>query len=163
MHLFFMRHAETEIDPIKKDIDRELTQTGIVQAQDAATFLSQYQIDKIIVSFAKRTMQTANILQEMISVIDIEVISELYEGDEDDVINLLMAQGKKNKNILIIGHNPVIFLTVLKLIDQNSSDYEILVQSIMNPAKIIITEFSGLKDWAELEEIKGNLVDIFTP
>ncbi|RTK93025.1 MAG: hypothetical protein EKK61_01950 [Rickettsiales bacterium] len=162
MLLFFMRHAETEINPIKNDIDRELTQTGIIQAKGAAKFLSKYQIDKMIVSYAKRTMQTADILQETISVNDKEIISQLYEGNEDDIIDLLLLQNNKRKNILIVGHNPTIFLTTLKLMEQNSSDYDTVSQSIMHPAKIIVLEFVGIQNWQELDFTKGNLVKTST-
>lgn len=162
MLLFFMRHAETEINPTKNDIDRELTSTGIIQAKGAGKFLSKYQIDKMIVSYTKRTMQTADILQETISVNDKEIISQLYEGNEDDIIDLLLLQNNTYKNILIVGHNPIIFLTTLKLMEQNSSDYETISQSIMHPAKIIVLEFAGIQNWQGLDHAKGNLIEIFT-
>ncbi len=162
MRLLFMRHAETEINHLKSDINRDLTLEGIAQAGRAASFLTKHKIDKIIVSFVKRTIQTIDILQEINEISNVEIVSELYEGREDDVINLLQTQDKISQNILVIGHNPTIFLTILELIDPSTKEYEMLVQSAMTPAKIIIIDFPILNDWQDLRANAGNIIEIFT-
>ena len=63
MKLFLMRHAEAKEARQMDDIFRELTNKGIQEAEEAAQFLENHKIDKILVSSAKRTMQTAEIIQ----------------------------------------------------------------------------------------------------
>lgn len=163
MRLFLMRHASTEAAGNKEDFQRELTETGKSEALEAATFLQNYQIDKILVSYVKRTMQTSNIILEQREVAEIEMVTELYGESEEAAINLLLSQEIRNKNILVIGHNPVIYRLALALANPESESYEQLVQTSMPPARIIVIDFQGINAWDQIEDTQGEIVEIFTP
>ncbi len=158
-----MRHAHTEQSPEKRDFERMLTDQGKAEAMEAANFLHLHQIDKIVVSYVKRTMQTANIIQEKVTVSEIEVVTELYNGTQEDVIKLLSEQDNTNKHILVIGHNPLIYNMSLKIAANDSKEFESLSHSSMPPARVIVIDFPSIHSWKELKNHKGNIIEIFTP
>ena len=108
MRLMLMRHAKTENGQDKEDFQRMLTDIGKEQAGQAADFLHEHQIDKMLVSYVKRTMQTSAIIAEKAPAEESEMVSELYESDEEAIINLIASQEDRNKHLLVIGHNPLI-------------------------------------------------------
>ena len=96
MKLLLMRHAHTEQSPEKQDFERILTDQGQAEAMEAANFLDSYRIDKMIVSYVKRTLQTANIIEEQIPISENEVVKELYNGTRENMIELLSNQEDTN-------------------------------------------------------------------
>jgi phosphohistidine phosphatase len=163
MRLLLMRHANTESPKDGYDFERLLTKHGKLEAAEAAKFLNRHQIDKILVSYAKRTMQTSKIIEELVTPAESEIVTELYEGDIDMVINLLCEQEDRNKHILVIGHNPLIYDIALTLANHDSDQYEFLRSSMMPTGRIIILDFPKIHNWHELNASKGNILEIFTP
>lgn len=102
MRLILMRHAKTENGQGKEDFQRVLTDVGKEQTGQAADFLHEHQIDKILVSYTKRTMQTSAIIAEKAPAEESEVVSELYEVNEKAIINLIASQEDRNKHLLVI-------------------------------------------------------------
>ena len=158
-----MRHANTESDTSKIDINRILTDLGKREAQQAADFLKDYQIDKTIVSHAKRTMQTGKIIINQLGIDEADIASELYEGDEDAIMDVLSSQESYNKHILVIGHNPLIYNIILSLADKNSAHYNLLLESAMPAARIVIIDFDNMVNWHDLRKKEGKITSIFTP
>jgi len=141
MRLLLMRHANTEKPKDGHDFERLLTKHGTLEATEAAKFLHEHQIDKMLISYAKRTMQTSKIIQEQVQSAESEIVTELYQGDIDSIINLLCEQEDRNKHILIIGHNPLIYDVALSLANPDSAKHEFLTNSMMPTGRIIILEF----------------------
>lgn len=163
MRLLLMRHANTENPNSKDDFERLLTQQGKEEAAKAANFLHEHQIDKIIVSYAKRTMQTSSIIQEKVEAAETEIVTELYKGDLELIIELLASQEDRNKHILVIGHNPLIYNVVLELAQSNSKEYEFLIETIMPTARIVVIDFSEIDNWQQIKQTKGTIIETFTP
>lgn len=163
MRLLLMRHANAEISDDKQDFERLLTERGKIEAKSAANFLHQYKIDKMLVSYVKRTIQTSGIIQEKITPAELEIVTELYQGNINTITNLLNNQEDHNKHILVIGHNPLIFEVALSFTNPNSSKYEFLLSSMMPTARIIVLDFPEMCSWHELLNNKGNIIEIFTP
>ena len=163
MRLMLMRHARAESGHEKEDFQRNLTDFGREQANQAADFLCNYQIDKALVSYVKRTMQTASIISEKAPSKESEMITELYEGDEDSIINLISSQEDHNKYLLVIGHNPLIYNVAMSLSNNNSYEYSELISTIMPTARIIVIDFHEIYSWKGITSQKGNILKIFTP
>jgi phosphohistidine phosphatase len=163
MRLLLMRHANTEIPKDGHDLERLLTERGKLEAAEAAEFLYKHQIKKILVSYAKRTMQTSRIIEEVITSAELEIVTELYQGDIDTILNLLCEQESSNKHILVIGHNPLIYDVALVLANANSDEYEFLRSTMMPTGRIIVLDFPKIHNWHELSKNKGNILEIFTP
>ena len=162
LRLYLMRHAEAEIDRTKKDFDRHLTNYGIIQSGKAGFFLNNFIVDKAVVSYAKRTMQTYNLIQQEITEPEVEVLMELYKGNEEGIIDMLCMQDDRNKHLLVIGHNPTIHSVAEILADPSSPKYEYLVESSMPPAQIVVLDFHEIHSWEHLREEKAKIFDIFT-
>ena len=60
-NIILMRHAESLSALHELDINRELSAQGVVQAEEASTFLAKFNIDKLLISPSNRTIQTLNI------------------------------------------------------------------------------------------------------
>ena len=162
MRLFLMRHADTEVAIGKQDFERDLTLKGKKEAAEGAKFLGNYQVDKIIVSYVKRTKQTADIILDSITVAEKEIVTELYKSDEYKVINLIESQPASQKNILIIGHNPIIFKTATLIVEQSGNQYDHLMNTSMPTGRIIVIDFD-IDSWDQISLKKGNIAEIFTP
>lgn len=162
MRLFLMRHATTEPGKGKSDFDRNLTEKGKKEAAQASEFLSNHKIDKAIVSYVKRTVQTSNIVQKNVDFEDAELVTTLYKGDKEEIINLLASQNNQNQNILVIGHNPLIFDVAMNFALPSSKYYEALVEKGMPPARIIILDFPKISEWQDLPATKGKIIGVFT-
>lgn len=154
MKLFLMRHASAEDKVNEEDISRSLTQQGIKEASAAAEFLQNYKIDKMLVSPAKRTKQTAEIIQNRVSCTNCEIVPELYASSVEKLIEIISYQEDKDKTILVIAHNPGIFKTSLSLLNLDSLEYEELIEKGMPPANIVSLDFADLQSW---EDIYKNL------
>lgn len=145
-----MRHAEAEEAGEKNDISRDLTENGKNQALIAASELLEQNINKMLVSSANRTKQTAEIVISKINCPKLEILPELYGSSCDGIIKIISSQNNIDKNLLVIAHNPGIFKAALKLTDSNSERYDILLANGMPPAKIIILDFPEIDDWEEI-------------
>ena len=58
--LYLMRHSKTEGPGNKEDFARNLTTEGYDHARQAADFIKNYRVDKMVVSFVKRAVQTSH-------------------------------------------------------------------------------------------------------
>ncbi len=151
MKLFLMRHAEAEINHDKIDAQRCLTAHGKSQAINVGQFLKEkYQIDKMLVSSAKRTTETFECMQDIIKCKKYEFLSELYNPNTQTILNIIAKQPNEYKNLLVISHNPSIFKAGLKLLNVNSPAYDILLERAMPPANIIILDFEAMNNWSKL-------------
>jgi phosphohistidine phosphatase len=150
MKLFLMRHAEAVATRDCDDIFRELTTKGIKEAEEAAQFLQNCHINKILVSNAKRTMQTAEIIQSKIKCTNFEIAPELYASTSKKMIKIISKQEDIDKNILVIAHNPGIFNAALTFIDHDSLEYDALIEGGMPTAKIVTLDFPKLSHWSDI-------------
>ena len=164
MILSLMRHATAEnTGPISSDFDRALTEHGKKEATQADQHLHQYKIDKAIISYTKRTLQTFELAAKNCKNIHSEITTKLYHNSDSDIIyDLLRTQKNKDKHILVIGHNPLIYEIAFMLADPNSNYHEFLISTMMPPARIITLEFSGVDNWQNIAPGQGEILDIFT-
>lgn len=161
--LYLMRHSKTEDPETKEDFIRNLTAEGHDHARQAAKFIENYQVDKMLVSFVKRATQTSSFIEQVLDDPNIEIVEELYKSDEDTVINLLANQEDLYKHILVIGHNPTIYKVAMSLADPDSAEYEMLLDTGMPPARIIVLDFAGIPSWERIRKEKAKIIDVFTP
>lgn len=96
MEILFVRHGQTEwnvLNRVQGSVDIELNEVGKSQAHDTEKLLKDEQIDLIISSPLKRTVETANIINEgrnIPIVIDNGVVERsfgVYEGKDRKTID----------------------------------------------------------------------------
>lgn len=162
--LSLMRHATAKnAGPGAQDLDRMLSEHGQKEAAQAGEHLRQYKIDKSIISFAKRTLQTFELTSRNFKKTRSEIVTDLYQNDNPDVIyDLLNAQKSSEKHILIIGHNPLIYEVAFMLANPNSKHHEFLISTMMPPARVITMKFADIDDWQNIAPGGGEILDVFT-
>lgn len=165
LRLILMRHAEAEKFAFdQKDITRKLTVHGQKEAANSAQFLSDFQIDKLLLSPSKRTMQTASILGEKINIKDTEIAENLYNQNEiSPILTLINQQDHENPHLLLVGHNPLIYQLATYLTHEDSDYYAELLEHNMPTAAIIILTFKQIKYWYELDAHQGEIIHYYLP
>ncbi len=155
MKLFLMRHAEAEADLHNNDFKRVLSNRGKEEAEAAGEYLHDYHFDKMIVSYVKRAMQTAEIVKKHLPPIELEMIEELYNGPEDKIIEVLSLQEDYHKHLLVIGHNPFIYNILMQLANNDQEKYEKLMQNTISTAQVITLDFPGINNWQDIKLNSG--------
>jgi phosphohistidine phosphatase len=163
-NIILMRHADS-LDALRAlDIDRELSDRGIMQAEEAVIFLAKFNIDKVLVSPAVRTMQTLDILKHKLNIKNIEVVEELYRESEDKILEIISKQLTHTDNLMIIGHNPSICATAFALSKTTDKNYDYLMQILMPPATIVVVSMLEAQTFQEVQARHlGSISDIFVP
>lgn len=154
MNLFLLRHAEAEFGAgTGGDISRKLTVRGVDQIGRLANLLKKNQIgfDLVLSSNANRTRQSTEILTKLVTAKKIQFLSELYEAEPHQMLDLIQKSEAEVTNLLIVGHNPTISALVSYL---TGEDFIQLQPGMM--AKIeIVTE-----KWQEVGRSTGILLEI---
>jgi len=108
--LMLMRHAKSDWSSHTADIDRPLNARGIKDASRMGSYLNERNLvpDRIVVSPAQRTQETAELLTRDMSVPekDIVVDKELYLADRDALLEMIELYAIENHRLLILAHNP---------------------------------------------------------
>lgn len=110
IELMLIRHAKSDWNSHTADIDRPLNSRGCRDALSMGAYLEQMDLvpDKMIVSPARRTQQTAELLLENLCVDEQQVYvdRELYLADTETLCEIIELYATDNQRLLILAHNP---------------------------------------------------------
>ncbi|HEC59399.1 hypothetical protein LCGC14_0799950 [marine sediment metagenome] len=149
--LFVLRHGKAADGQWGRDFDRELTDTGILQAEKIANYLEEHgvNLDVVLISPAKRTLMTAEIV---ISKLEIEsqkirVVDQIYQANLDALLKVIASCPMQHRTLLLVGHNPALedlveYLLPTALMAELQSDDRIY------PATLVHLEMK--LDWSRL-------------
>ncbi len=108
--LMLMRHAKSDWRSHTADIDRPLNERGRQDALRMGEHLKQRGLvpDKMIVSSAQRTQETASLLLDnlLFAEEDIIVDKALYLADSETLLETIELYASENQRLLILAHNP---------------------------------------------------------
>ncbi len=124
--LYIIRHAKAEEGvEMQADFERSLEEKGINDAHKIGINLQKQGIipQKMYVSPAYRTKQTAEILAENLSFDKSTIIYEknLYDATHTDFLNVITHFDNQAEVIFLIGHNPSCTMVADYLTDANVS------------------------------------------
>lgn len=107
-HILVLRHAQAVSEHAGGDFERRLTDRGIKQAQQVAAHFQAiaWQPELALVSSARRTMQTAEIIASHHNNMQIIADRTLYLATGIAMIDALSSMPDSINNILLVGHNP---------------------------------------------------------
>jgi phosphohistidine phosphatase len=148
--LLLMRHAEAvEFAPGTGDVDRPLSENGRGQASRAAAYLEEkgFEPDKVLCSSARRTTETAELLELGGS---IECIEQMYNAGSDTIREEIEALSENVRTVLVVAHAPGIPTLAHHLTDLAVSDLDAVraIQWGFPPATLVGLEIDG--SWSEL-------------
>ncbi len=108
--LMLMRHAKSDWHSHAADIDRPLNDRGVQDAIRMGAFLNQMGLvpDRMVVSAAQRTQQTARLLLNNLPVAKEHIIvdNDLYLADSETLCETIGLYATDNRRLLILAHNP---------------------------------------------------------
>ena len=109
--LCLIRHAKSSwTDPKMDDKDRPIDPRGETDAAHLAEFLLSHDInpDLVLVSPAKRTQMTSQILAKNMHIADkkLKTIDTVYQAAVEDLLHLIQQTDDHVNSLIIIGHNP---------------------------------------------------------
>lgn len=154
-----MRHAHAP-SGAEADLNRKLSSKGKKQAKLASEFLQQYKIEKIIHSHAPRVVDTLKIMLHKITIPSQEMLSMIYAASEADIISLVSQQKNKINTLMILGHNPVVYSSILMLIMPEDA---IKLPGTMSSANIVVLDFHNLTSWDNFTNQKAIIENSFSP
>ncbi|MGY6743712.1 MAG: phosphohistidine phosphatase SixA [Cecembia sp.] len=152
--LFLLRHGEAAMSSAsRRDFERPLTETGKKQLERLAKTLitKGFTFDLILCSNAKRTEETAKIIQEQLPTNQTKFLPELYESGPSTILNLINSVSDEVDQLLLIGHNPGISAVTSFLSGQ---DFISLKPGMLAKLEIFQDRWDGVgKNTALLTEI----------
>ncbi len=105
-----MRHAKSDWHSHTADIDRTLNDRGARDAVRMGVYLNDAGLvpDRMIVSAARRTQQTAELLLQNMPVPESNIIvdRQLYLADTETMCELIELYARDDQRLLILAHNP---------------------------------------------------------
>ncbi|NVJ85322.1 MAG: histidine phosphatase family protein [Algoriphagus sp.] len=150
--LFLMRHGEASFSA-DLDFDRSLTPKGKSKVAHVSARLNELapEIAQLYCSPARRTLETAGIVAERVVIKHQKFEKSIYEGDLENLMDLLENTPSKFNEVLFVGHNPLISLFAANLSD---GDY-----LNMQPGDLIYIEFP-LDSWKLITYGSGILKEV---
>jgi phosphohistidine phosphatase len=111
--LYLMRHAKAEPYTLfDTDFERKLLPLGEAEAEEVALVLKTLAPlpTVIVASAAQRTLETAEILEDVLESEVMEMIPTtlLYNAEVSDYLEVIASQQEQEQAVLVLGHNPSI-------------------------------------------------------
>lgn len=152
-----MRHAKSSwTDPSLSDFERPLNERGRRAAPFMGEVLKREGLipDHIICSPAKRTMETAELVQAAVE-LDLEIGNDarIYEATVGELIEVVSEMPETSSRALLIGHNP-----------SSEQFLQIITGAIeaMPTAALAVIDLE-IGSWAEIAPSTGTLRRLFRP
>lgn len=118
---------------------------------------------RILCSPARRTRETlAALLPHFPEKAQIAIADGLYEPGQDDYRAIIAAHGGDAECLLIIGHNPAIHATALRLFGPADNKTAAQLAAKFPTAALAVIDFDG-GDWTRIQLKSGRLVAFIRP
>ena len=151
--LLLLRHAKAKLlEQDMEDKDRVLRKRGKQDAHNIAQWLKMYQLfpDVLLTSPAMRTLETAQIIHEVLDLkdVDIEKNEQLYATNVEQLLAVLNTHSEEKKRILLVGHNPELENLLIYLVGKEAlpTDKKLLSTSTLVRLSIENVLWSELKN-----------------
>lgn len=166
--LLLLRHAKSTWDDVSMpDRDRPLNARGRRSAAVMRQAMRDLGIapDVVLVSSARRTLETLEVLEPWDDTPLVEPMDSLYLADPTDLLAALHGVAETVRSVLLIGHNPGLHDLALMLagpltIAGGSEHARALAAGFPTLA---LAEFVVPGSWWDLRESGGRLVRFLTP
>ena len=155
--IIFIRHAKSDwSSPELSDFDRPLNKRGLRDAPDMGMRLQNTKPDIILLSNAKRTRQTIDLIIENAGWTDIRRVEKdiFYLASESVYLNEISASDNQLNTLVICAHNPGITSVINSLSGEN-------ITNVPTCGLAIIT--FELDEWSAISSNSGSLAHFDFP
>jgi len=109
--LYIVRHAKSSWEsPDLDDLKRPIIENGIKKTNKIIDYLinEKVKVDLIVSSHALRAIETACLIADALKYAksDIIINNNIYDSDEEGMLNEVYALPNDKENVMLIGHNP---------------------------------------------------------
>ena len=164
--LSFIRHAKSDwASPLLADHDRRLAERGQKASATMKDFFgnSNKNFDIVLSSTALRAVETIEIIKPAIKDTEVMYKKDLYTFDDHMMLEFISKITDDLSSVLIVGHNPAIQETVLRLsaTDHNSN----LLNRVEHkyPTAAFSTLTSSIEKWAYAADTMFKLQEFICP
>ena len=166
--LLLLRHAKASWDdPQMPDHGRPLNPRGRQAAQHMRDAMRRLDIrvDLVLVSSARRTLQTLQGLSPWVAPDAVEPMDALYLAPASDMLIILRQVTPTIRNVMLIGHNPGLHDLALLLSDRAPADSDApgAAQLEESYPTMGLAQFDVADEWARLGPGSGHLRRFLTP
>jgi phosphohistidine phosphatase len=151
-NIFLIRHAQAETNNEIRDFDRQLTSSGVKDAEKISKQMNDFGIipQSILSSPATRAMNTTKIFAENLSLSfnKIQPENTIYEASVTTLLSIINHLNNNYSTVAISGHNPGISELLIYL---NDSYF-----GTMPTSGVVLIEFD-LEDWSLISEGTGHV------
>jgi phosphohistidine phosphatase len=166
--LLLLRHAKSAWeDPAQSDHARPLNESGRLAAAAMRRAMQNLGLtpDVVLVSSARRTLQTLEALEPWDDTPLIEPMDKLYLAPAGQILGVLRGVSETVRSVLVIGHNPglhdlALGLTGAHAMSSNRGMTRPLAEGFPAGA---LAEFTVAAHWSDLGEGGGRLVRFLSP
>lgn len=161
--LGLLRHAKSEWDDdVVRDFDRGVNARGRRGAAMMGAHIRDKEVawDAIHASSAERVRQTiASALPDARP----RFTESLYLATFETIIELLRAEGGTADRVLVVGHNPGLYETVIRLVPPEAENALFDEAVTKFPTCSFALLECAIDDWSELASGKGKLIHFVRP
>jgi len=158
--LLLLRHAKSSWDdPAQSDHARPLNAAGRSAAASMRTAMRSLGLvpDVVLVSSARRTLQTLEALGPWDETPIIEPMNGLYLANAPQILHVLRAISPTVRSLMVVGHNPGLHDLAMALVGAHamSSNGNMLRKLAEGFPAGALAEFTIARSWRELGEGGG--------
>ena len=160
--LLVLRHAKAEEDSASgKDFDRPLAARGWEDAGEVGRAMRERGLhpDAIIASPALRVVETLAALAEGYGPLDPDYDRRIYNASAGTLLDVIREADDDAQTLLLVGHNPGLYLLVLNLTDGDGGGLRNRVENSFPTATLAAVDLA-ISNWTEVERASGELADL---
>ena len=165
--LILMRHARASRPNAAPDFERALEASGEASATLVRHWLSANlpRPDFALVSAARRTRETFDMLSDGMAGTFVEFEPRLYNADYRDILELIQVVPDNARTLLILGHNPGIADLAFRLSSRKESDGAALERLTRHvpTASFALLSLPASTRWADLALGSAKLMKFMRP
>ncbi len=163
--LMLLRHAKTErVEPGERDRDRKLAKRGRADAPLIGAYMARHGLvpDLALVSAAERAQETWKLLAAAFAKPPKAATDErIYNAGADKLMSVL-AEPRRARALLLVGHNPGIHDLAVALIAAGEAAARERVAEKLPTSGLVVIDLP-FDDWALLHPHSGRLERFVSP
>ena len=162
--LLLLRHAKSARPEGVRDIDRPLSARGRQAAARIGAYLADEQLvpDRALVSAARRTRETWDLVKPRLGDVSERFEPRIYEATADRLLAVVRETGSEVETLLMIGHNPGFEDLAKRLVGSGERDAQKqLAQKYPTAALAVIG--LAIEGWGDAAPCSGHLQRFVIP
>ena len=166
--IFLLRHAKSDWSTMgQQDFDRGLASRGIKDISLISDYVKKnnFKLDEVLCSSANRTKETFDLCADGFDfdIKNVKYLDDLYYGNHESIIDLLVNINQAANSVLIVGHNPAIQETVLRLSDTDQNSNLLNRVEHKYPTAAFCTLTSTIDKWSHTGDTMFKIKEFICP